>query len=63
MSKAALVLALAWLGFVFVPAQLLAFLTTRVGPNTRDALVTAWVVAFFVALARLFVVLQRRWRG
>jgi hypothetical protein len=58
--KAALLLVLAWLGFLYVPNRLLAYLSTRVTPHARDALVTLWVVAFFAALSWLFVALQRR---
>ncbi len=58
MVKAAIVLALSWIGFLFVPNRLLAFLTTRVTPHARDALVTLWVIAFFIGLSWLFVTLQ-----
>jgi Kef-type K+ transport system membrane component KefB len=57
--KAAIVLALSWIGFLFVPNRLLAFLTTRVTPHARDALVTLWVIAFFIGLSWLFVTLQK----
>jgi hypothetical protein len=57
--KAALVLILAWGGFLFIPNKLLAYLTTRVTPHARDLLVTLWVVVFFVALSVIFVVLQK----
>jgi len=57
--KAGLTLVLAWAGFLFVPNRLLAYLTTRVTPHARDALVTVWVIVFFVALSWLFVGLQK----
>ena len=56
----AVILALAYLGFLVVPNRLVAFLATRVGPNVRDGLVTAWVTLFFVALSGVFVAIQRR---
>jgi hypothetical protein len=56
--KAALVLILAWGGFLFIPNKLIAYLTTRVTPHARDLLVTLWVLVFFVALSWLFVILQ-----
>jgi hypothetical protein len=58
-SKAGLIVVLAWAGFLFVPNKLLAFLTTRVTPHARDALVTLFVVVFFVALSWLFLTLQK----
>jgi Kef-type K+ transport system membrane component KefB len=60
--KAALIVVLAWAGFLFVPNKLLAFLTTRVTPHARDALVTLFVIVFFVALSWLFVALQNQRR-
>jgi hypothetical protein len=57
--KAALVLILAWGGFLLIPNKLLAYLTTRVTPHARDALVTLWVLVFFVVLSWLFVMLQK----
>jgi len=60
--KAAIVLALSWIGFLFIPNRLLAFLTTRVTPHARDALVTLWVIAFFIALSWLFVTFQKERR-
>jgi hypothetical protein len=59
LAKAAIFLALSWIGFLFVPNRLLAFLTTRVTPHARDALVTLWVTAFFIAMSWLFVALQK----
>jgi hypothetical protein len=58
--KALAVIVLCWVGFLFVPDRLLVYLTTRVSPHTRDALVSLWVVAFFVALSWAFVALQSR---
>ncbi len=57
--KAALILILAWAGFLFVPNQLLGFLSRRVTPHARDLLVTLWVVVFFVALSVVFTALQK----
>jgi polyferredoxin len=59
---AVLILILSWVGFMFVPDRLLAFLSTRVTPHARDALVTLWVAFFFVVMSVLFVAFQRRWR-
>jgi hypothetical protein len=41
----------------------MAFLSTRVTPHSRDAVVTLWVIAFFVVLCRVFVILQGRREG
>jgi hypothetical protein len=57
--KSALVLALAALGFLFVPDRLTSFFALRTGPNTRDLLVLLWVAVFFVFLTWLFIRLQR----
>lgn len=57
--KAALILILAWAGFLFVPNQLLGFLSQRVTPHARDLLVTLWFVFFFVALSVVFVAVQK----
>jgi len=56
---AAVLLVVAVVGFVVVPDRLLAFLSTRTGPRTRDALVVLYVVVFFIALSWLFVRVQR----
>jgi hypothetical protein len=56
--KAAAILFLAWAGFLFVPDRLLAFLSTRVTPHSRDALVSAWVGAWFLGMCWIFVTLQ-----
>ena len=53
------ILVLAWAGFLFVPNKLLAYLTTRVTPHARDALVTLWMLVFFAGLAWLFVAFQK----
>jgi hypothetical protein len=58
--EGSVVLLLCWAGFLFVPDRLLAYLTTRVSPHVRDALVTAYFVLFFIALAWGFVRLQQR---
>jgi hypothetical protein len=60
--KAAILLALSWIGFLFVPNRLLAYLATRVTPHPRDLLVTLWVAAFFVGMSFLFVALQKERR-
>lgn len=62
-ARALLVLVLSWLAFLLVPDRLMVFLTTRVAPRTRDALVTLWVVVSFVVLSWVFVALQRERRG
>jgi hypothetical protein len=62
-ARALLVLVLSWLAFLLVPDRLLVFLTTRVAPRTRDALVTLWVVVSFVVLSWVFVALQRERRA
>jgi hypothetical protein len=48
---------------VLVPNWMLGYLATRVGPNVRDGLVTAWVAVFFVALAWAFTAIQAAGRG
>jgi hypothetical protein len=58
--RASALVILSWAGFLLIPDRLMAFLSTRVTPHSRDALVTLWVVVFFVALCRVFVILQRR---
>jgi hypothetical protein len=61
--RAAALVILSWAGFLLIPDRLMAFLSTRVTPHTRDALVTVWVAVFFVALCRVFVILQGRQKG
>ena len=61
--KGGLVIAACFVGFIYVPNHLLTFLTTRVGPNSRDGLVTGFVLVVFVVLAWLFVALQPRRKG
>ena len=61
--KAALVLGGAVVGLVLVPDRLVAYLSLHVPPRTRDALVTLWAVVAFVALSRVFVLVQRGRRG
>jgi hypothetical protein len=56
---AAAVLVVAVVGFVVVPDRLLAFLSTRTAPRTRDALLVLYVVVFFIAISWLFVRVQR----
>lgn len=57
--RAAAVLVLAVLGLAFLPDRLLIWLGPRTSPRVRDLLVTAWVVIWFVLLARWFVAFQR----
>lgn len=58
--RAAVILVLSWAGFLFVPDRLLAYLSTRVTPHSRDALVSAWVAIWFLALSWMFVAFQPR---
>jgi hypothetical protein len=58
--KGALVLVLAFLGFVAVPDRLFSYLALHVGPRLRDLLVLLEVVVAFVLLTWLFVRLQTR---
>jgi hypothetical protein len=59
-AMAAALLVVGVVGFVVVPDRLLAFLSTRTAPRTRDALVVLYVVVFFIAFSWLFVRVQRR---
>lgn len=63
LAKALAVLAAAVVGFGFIPDRLVDFLTTRVSPDVRDALVTAWMAALVVLSSWGFVWLQRKRRG
>ena len=54
----AALLVVAVVGFVVVPDRLLAFLSTRTAPRTRDALVVLYVVVFFIAISWVFVRVQ-----
>lgn len=56
---AAALLVVGVVGFVVVPDRLLAFLSTRTAPRTRDALVVLYVVVFLIAISWLFVRVQR----
>jgi hypothetical protein len=58
--RAAAILVLSWAGFLLIPDRLLAYLSTRVTPHSRDALVSAWVVIWFLALSWVFVKFQER---
>lgn len=62
LARASIVLAASYVGLLFVPDRLAAYLSTRVGPDVRDALVLLWVVMAFAALSWGLVVLQRGWR-
>jgi len=57
--RALVVLVASFLVLVIVPDRLLAFLSPRVTPGSRDLVVVAWVTIAFVALCWLFVALQR----
>ncbi|MBI3648391.1 MAG: hypothetical protein HY240_06555 [Actinobacteria bacterium] len=57
--RAALMLVVSILGFVFIPNQLLTYLSLRVVPRERDLLVTLWWVVTLVACSWLFVRLQQ----
>ena len=49
--------------FALVPERLLTFLTIRVSPSVRDALVVLWWAIALVATFALFVRLQRSRRS
>ena len=56
-----LLLVVSFVGFVIVPNKLLAYLPLHgVDPHPRDAIVAAWVAAWFIATSVLFVRLQRQ---
>lgn len=57
--RSAVLLAVCFLGFLVVPDRLVVSLSTRVAPRVRDALVSAWVILFFVAASVLFARMQR----
>lgn len=61
--KAAAVLIAAVVGFMVVPDRIVAYLSPRVAPRTRDAIVLLWSIVWFVALSFAFVTLQRRRRA
>jgi hypothetical protein len=61
--KAAAVVVLAVVGFMIVPDRLLVYLSTRVSPHIRDAIMTLWTAAFFGAMSFAFTFLQKRRRG
>ena len=56
--RAAVILVLAYLGFVIVSDRLVNYLSLHVVTVARDILVLLWVVAYFVFLCWLFVKLQ-----
>lgn len=58
--KAFIILLLAFVGFAIIPDRLVAYLSLHVAPRVRDALVTLWVIVYFVFLTWLFVRLQPR---
>jgi len=53
------VLAVSFLGFVYVPNLLINHAFSRTAPRTRDPLVLLWIVVVFVLDSWLFVGLQR----
>jgi hypothetical protein len=57
--RAVVVLILSDVFLLLIPNRLLAYLTTRVGPNVRDAVVTGWVTVFFIGLSWVLLALQR----
>jgi len=59
LSRAALLLAVSFVGFLLIPNRLVAYLSLHVAPRARDALVLLWVALFFVFMGWLFVRLQR----
>lgn len=61
--KAVVVLAASGLSFVLIPDRLVAFLSTRVGPGVRDALLALWVTVAFIVLSWTLVQVQRRRRA
>jgi hypothetical protein len=58
--RATIVLFASVVVFIVVPDRALAYLSLHVAPGVRDLLVTLWIVVAFVAVARLFVRVQRR---
>jgi hypothetical protein len=58
-AKGALLLALSFAGFVWIPNRLVGYLSLHVAPRGRDALVLLWIGIFFVFMSWLFVRLQR----
>jgi hypothetical protein len=57
--RAVAVLILSDVFLLLIPDRLLAYLTTRVGPNVRDAVVTGWETVFFIGLSWVLLALQR----
>ena len=57
--RAVAMLVFAVVVFALVPERLLSFLTIRVSPTVRDALVVLWWLVALVAAFVLFVRLQR----
>ena len=62
-AKAGLLLAAAFAGFAILPDWLVGFLSPRVSPGIRDALIAAWVTVFFVVMCWGLVAAQRRSEG
>lgn len=58
--KAAMILVAAVVGFMLVPDRLVAYLSLHVAPRVRDAIVSLWLILFFLALSWAFVLLQRK---
>jgi hypothetical protein len=60
--KAAILIVGVVAGLLVIPDTVLSFLSPRVTPTARDALVLGWEVLAFIALAWAFVWLQRSHR-
>jgi len=58
--RAVVMLVVSVVVFALVPERLLTYLTIRVSPSVRDALVVLWWAAALVATFVLFVRLQAR---
>jgi len=61
--RAVIMLVVSVVVFALVPERLLTFLTIRVSPSVRDALVVLWWAVALVATMVLFVRLQTRRRS
>jgi Na+-driven multidrug efflux pump len=58
--EAAVMLVASFVLLVFVPNQLLTYLSRHVAPKVRDIVVSLWWIVAFVSSCWLFVRLQRR---
>jgi FtsH-binding integral membrane protein len=62
LARAAIMVAVSFFALVFIPNTLLGYLTTRLRPNWRDAVVVGvWGLLFLVCCV-VFLQLQRRRR-